>query len=146
MAITNGVPMVNGVTYGWADIIVLIGGVPVTGISAIEYGDKQDIANKYGAGRHPVSRGKGRITPSAKITLEMGEVLSIQSRALNGRLQDIEPFDVQVSYIPDSGIIVHDVIHGCQFTENKRGWKEGDTAQDVDLELLPSHIEWNSKF
>ena len=141
--ITNGIPLVNGMLYSWADIVAAISGVPVTGITGIEYGDDQDVVNKYGAGRHPVGRAKGRITPSAKITLYQEEVEALQRQAPNGRLQDIAPFDITVTYIPDSGIVTVDKIRNCQFKANSRKWKEGDTGQEVELELVTSHIEWN---
>lgn len=64
--INNGIPLINGMLYSWADIVATINGVPLTGITGIEYGDSQDVVNKYGAGRHPVGRAKGRITPTAK--------------------------------------------------------------------------------
>ena len=35
--INNGIPLINGMLCGWADVVVLIGGVPVTGIVALEY-------------------------------------------------------------------------------------------------------------
>ena len=133
----------NGMLYSWADIVAAISGVPVTGITGIEYGDDQDVVNKYGAGRHPVGRAKGRITPSAKITLYQEEVEALQRQAPNGRLQDIAPFDITVTYIPDSGIVTVDKIRNCQFKANSRKWKEGDTGQEVELELVTSHIEWN---
>ncbi|MGL4956553.1 MAG: hypothetical protein ACRC9X_05190 [Bacteroidales bacterium] len=142
MAIINGIPLINGQSYTWGDIVCLVAGVPVTGITAIDYEDNQEVKNNYGAGRYPVSRGKGRITCTAKITLEMDEVLAIQGRAINGRLQDIAPFDVQVSYIPGNGRIVHDIVRDCQFNTNKRTWKEGDTNQPVELELIVSKISW----
>jgi len=142
MALINGIPLINGVTYSWGDIISTIAGIPATGITAIDYGDEQEVTNHYGAGRHPIARGKGRITPTAKIALTMDEVLAIQRRSLNGRIQDIAPFDVTVTYLPDSGIITTDKIRNCQFKTNKRAWKEGDTQQEVELELVPSHIEW----
>ena len=141
--INNGIPLVNGMLYSWADIVAAISGVPVTGITGIEYGDDQDVVNKYGAGRHPVGRAKGRITPSAKITLYQEEVEALQRQAPFGRLQDIAPFDITVTYIPDSGIVTTDKIRNCQFKANSRKWKEGDTGQEVELELVPSHIEWN---
>ena len=141
--INNGFPLVNGMLYSWADIVAAISGVPVTGITGIEYGDDQDVVNKYGAGRHPVGRAKGRITPSAKITLYQEEVEALQRQAPNGRLQDIAPFDITVTYIPDSGIVTVDKIRNCQFKANSRKWKEGDTGQEVELELVTSHIEWN---
>lgn len=141
--INNGIPLVNGMLYSWADIVAAISGVPVTGITGVEYGDDQDVVNKYGAGRHPVGRAKGRITPSAKITLYQEEVEALQRQAPNGRLQDIAPFDITVTYIPDSGIVTVDKIRNCQFKANSRKWKEGDTGQEVELELVTSHIEWN---
>lgn len=140
--VTDGVPLINGVEYSWGDIVTAINGVPTVGITAVSYGDSQDVKNNYGAGRHPVSRSKGRITPSAKIKLYQSEVIALQSQSLTGRLQDIPPFDITVSYLPDSGIVVTDIIRNCQFKENKRDWNEGDMDQLVELELLPSHIVW----
>lgn len=140
--VNNGIPLVNGMLYSWADIVVLIGGVPVTGITAVEYGDSQEVVNKFGAGRYPVGRAKGRITPSGKLTLYQEEVAALQSQAVNGRIQDLPPFDVIVQYLPDSGIVKTDKIRNCHFSENTRKWKEGDTGQTVELTLVPSHIEW----
>lgn len=140
--INNGVPMVNGMLVAWADIVVLVGGVPVTGIVGVEYSDEQEIVNKYGAGRHPVGRAKGRITPGAKLILYQEEVQALQSQSPNGRLQDLPPIEIQVSYLPDSGIVVTDKIRNCHFSGNARKWKEGDTGQEVELPLVPSHIEW----
>ena len=104
--INNGVPMVNGMLVAWADIVVLVGGVPVTGIVGVEYSDEQEIVNKWGAGRHPVGRAKGRITPGAKLILYQEEVQALQSQSPNGRLQDLPPIEIQVSYLPDSGITI----------------------------------------
>ena len=141
--INNGIPLVNGHLYSWADIVVTIGGVPLTGITAVEYGEEQEVVNLYGAGRYPVGRSKGRITPSAKLTLYQEEAEALQRQAPMGRLQDIAPFDVIVTYLPDSGIVATDKVRNCQFKANSRKWAEGDTGQKVELELVPSHIEWN---
>lgn len=143
MSVTTAVPLINGVEYSWGDIVCTIGGVPVIGITAIEYTDDQVVENHYGSGRHPVSRSKGRITPSAKITLAMSEVIGLQAKSPTGRLQDLAPFDIGVSYLPEDGQIVHEKIRNCQFKKNSRVWKEGDTRQLVELELLPSHIQWH---
>lgn len=120
-------------------------GVPVVGITAIEYGDDQVVENHYGAGRFPVSYSKGRVTPSAKITVAMGEVIGWQAKSPTGRLQDLAPFPIVVAYIPEDGQIVTDKIMNCRFKKNARNWKEGDTRQLVDLELVPSHIKWHNK-
>ena len=140
--INNGVPFINGKLYDWADIVTTIAGVPVTGIVAIEYSDDQEVEVKYGAGRYPVGYGKGRIKPSAKITLYQEEVEAIQAQSVNGRLQDIAPFNINVTYMPDSGIVKTDKLRNCMFKNNKRTWKEGDTGKTVELDLLLSNIDW----
>ena len=140
--INNGVPFINGKLYDWADIVTTIAGVPVTGIVAIEYSDDQEVEVKYGAGRYPVGYGKGRIKPTAKITLYQEEVEAIQAQSVNGRLQDIAPFNINVTYMPDSGIVKTDKLRNCMFKNNKRDWKEGDTCKTVELDLLLSNIDW----
>lgn len=141
----NFIPMINGVEYSWGDITATIGGVPMVGITEIEYSDDQTIENHYAAGRYPVSRSKGRIVPAAKITLLMSEIIALQAKSPTGRLQDIAPFPIIVSYIPEDGQIVIDKILNCQFKKNTRTWKEGDTKQSIPLDLVPSHIVWHSK-
>ena len=139
----NGIPLINGIEYGWADIVLNIAGAPVTGFTGIDYDDDQEVVNVYGAGRYPVGRGKGRITCSGKITLLTSEVIALQKKAPNGRLQDIAPFPIIVSYIPDDGgEVVTDKLRNCQFKTNKRNWAEGDTSKAVDIDLIISHIEW----
>lgn len=140
-ALYNGVPLINGEEYAWGDVKVCINGILLVGITAISYGDKQDKQNNYGSGRHPISRSRGRITPEAKITLYMSEVVAISRNSPTGRLQDIAPFDIEVAYMPPNGVIVVDKIRNCEFTENVRDWKEGDMNQQVELPLLVSHIE-----
>ena len=142
---SNFIPLINGVEYSWGDITATVGGVPVIGITEIEYSDDQVVENHSGAGRYPVSRSKGRVTPTAKITVAMGEVIGWQAKSPTGRLQDLAPFPIVVAYIPEDGQIVIDKVMNCQFKKNTRTWKEGDTRQLVDLELVPSHIAWHNK-
>jgi len=139
------IPLINGLVHSWNDITMYIGGVPIVGATAIEYGEKQEVKNHYGAGPHPVSRSKGRIEPFAKITLAMAEVLGLQAQSSTGRLQDIAPFPIVVTYIPEDGDVVVDKILGCQFTDNARKWKEGDTGQEVELELIVAMVSWGRK-
>lgn len=140
--INNGIPLVNGMLTSWADMVVLIGGVPVTGITGVEYGDSQEMVNKYGSGCYPVGRAKGRITPSCKLILYQEEVQALSAQSPTGRLQDLPPVDIIVQYISASGRLVTDKIRNVNFSDNARKWKEGDTGQEVEVPGLPSHIEW----
>lgn len=143
--IQNGIPYVNGELVGWADIVVTIAGVPITGITGVEYNDEQQVDQKYGAGRYPVGYSKGRITCTGKITLYHEEVVAIQRQAPSGRLQDIAPFNIVVSYLPAQGLPVIDKLRNCLFKKNGRGWSEGDTGKTVDLDIVMSHIDWHNK-
>lgn len=133
-------PLINGREYGWADIVVNIGGVPVTGIKEIKYGEEMEKENVYGAGRYPVSRGYGRIKVTASIKLLSGTVLALKAKAPKGQLFRIAPFSITVMYQPEAGPMVTHILKNCEFKKNEFDWKEGDMSKDIDLELLVSHI------
>lgn len=137
-------PLINGIRHSWASIKCNVLGRTVTGITAINYEDKQEKTNNYGAGIYPVSRGLGKYEATASITLHAYETEAIQrSIGVGRRIQDIAPFDIVVSYINDSDQLVTHVLRNCEFTNNKRDVKQGDTVIEVEHELIISHIEWN---
>ena len=140
----QGTPLINGVGYTWSQIVLSIAGTPVYGISAIEYEDKQEIENIYGAGQYPVERGEGKIECSCKLTLFMSEVEAIQQRSGSGRLQDVNEFDIVVSFQPGGSdpLVRTHTIKNCRFKDNSRKIKQGDTKVEVELELICSHIIW----
>ena len=133
-------PLINGREYGWADIVATIGGVPVTGITAIKYGEEMEKENIYGAGRNPVSRGYGRVKSTASITLLSGTVFALKSKAPKGQLHRIAPFPITVSYQPDAGPMVVHVLKNCEFKKTEFDWKEGDMSKPIEMELIVSHI------
>lgn len=135
-------PLINGTAYAWSQIAVNIFNTTIAGITAISYEDTQEMEDNYGAGNQPVSRGYGKKTYKASMTLEMAEVESLQQAAPNGSLQSIPEFDIVVSYLPEGGVIRNHTLHNCRFKTNKRDVKTGDMKVDVELELMPSHITW----
>lgn len=138
-------PLINGREYGWADIVCNIGGVPVTGITAIKYGEEMEKENVYGAGRNPVSRGYGRVKSTASITLLSGTVLALKAKAPKGQLHRLAPFPITVSYQPDAGPMVTHILKNCEFKKTEFDWKEGDMSKAIDFELIISHIVDKSK-
>jgi hypothetical protein len=140
------IPEVNGVAYSWVQIQTMIAGVPVTGITAINYKDSQEMDEIYGAGRMPVARGYGRIKAEGSITLLQDEIMAIRaaSAAPSHRLQDIAPFTINVSYIKEGSNIITDTLHNCQFKTNGVDTKEGDTSIPQQLDLQISHIDWGA--
>ncbi len=93
----NQNPLVNGQEYSWVNITVNILGRPVTGITKIAYGDKQEKVNNMGAGKLPVSRSRGsRVADGVSVEMFMSELEAIQAVAPNGQIDDIPPFDIVV--------------------------------------------------
>ena len=135
-------PLINGRSYGWADIKAAPGGIPLSGINEIEYNEKQEMDNVYGAGNMPVSRGFGRITFDGKIKISMEELEVMQKVSPTGRIQDIMEFPIIVSYLPDTGVIVTHKLQYCRFKNNGRSVKEGDISIHHEIDLVIGNIIW----
>lgn len=137
------VPLINGVEPGWANLIVNIAGFPESAIAMINYEDDQVIENIYGAGQTPVARGYGNITSKASMTLQRSAVEAMRAASTTGRLQDIAPFDIVVVFVPIGGtLLITHKIRNCQFTKDGLDIKQGDTKNEVTLDMVVSHIEW----
>ena len=135
-------PLINGRAYDFASIRVQLLGQTIIGVTAVSYGYKQEKVNNFGAGVNPVSRGYGKREPEGSITLEMKEVERIQAALpLGGSLLDIQPFPVVISFVNASNALITHTLHNCEFTENKRDMKTGDTNVEVELPLVLSHVE-----
>lgn len=138
---TDIVPLINGRAYDWASIRMQALGQTIAGITALSYEDMQEKVNNYGAGINPVSRGYGKYEAKGSITLEMKEIERIQAAVgPGGRIQDIPPFPISITFVNSSNALITHTLHNCEFTNNKRDIKTGDTHIEVELELIVSHI------
>lgn len=134
-------PLINGINYSWANIKLVLFGVPVVGITKIEYGRKQKKENNYGAGTDPVSRGYGNKEYEGSIELYADEVNRIIASAPNRELTSIPPFEIQVVY---SGTGLDTTVHKLQaveFTDDKLSVGQGDTKILVSIPLIIGGIE-----
>jgi len=136
------VPLINGKSYEWSDIILNIMGVPIVGITKIEYEQTQDMQNIFGAGRYPVSRGYGKMESTCKITLLMEEIENIMMVAPLGIIQDIPEFDIIVAFIDPMLVPKIHKVRNCRFKNNVRTTSQGEQSIPVDCELICSHIEY----
>lgn len=140
--------LVNGVNYSWANVKLILFGVPVVGITKISYNRKQVKDNNYGWGAEPVSRGYGRIEYEASIELYRDEWVRILSAA-GGDVLNIGMFSIQVIYgdIPGTTnptVIPHqDTLLNCEFLEDPLETNEGDTKILCKIPLIIAGIEHN---
>jgi len=131
--------LINGVSYSSANVKLVLFGVPVIGVTAIEYSAKQKKENNYGLGFDPVSRGYGQKEYTGKITLYREVWAAIIANAPGLDPLDIPMFDIQVIFggTPTRPLSVKtDVLQACDFLEDPFSVKSNDTAIMIDLPII----------
>lgn len=141
------VPMINGVLHSWASIQINVMGRTLVGVTAIKYGSKHNKENIYGAGDNVIGRGYGnKEADPTVLELLQYEIVGLQQAATSAGLTDIfdiPPFDIIVNYAPVGGQgSVTDIVPNCQFVDNGRDWKQGDTTSKIQMNLINTPIKF----
>lgn len=140
--------LINGVSYGWSSVTVLINNVPVAGIKSLDYSSTLDAQNQYGRGSKPVSRSVANYTYTASIGLQKGEVLSLMRAAKLLNYDDVLElpfFNIQVIWQQVGSAAFHiDIIHDCQFLDVPTTLAQGEGETVITLNIIPSHITYGS--
>lgn len=139
-----GVPLINGVSYAHADIVLNLFGTPVIGITGISYGDSQNIGLNFSTGTKATSVGFGIIEPKASITMTFEAVQALIKASPGGRLQNIPFFDVGINYLPDSGVLVRHSLKRCRFTGYDLNSSVNNTQIEVTINLVVPDIDYNA--
>lgn len=134
-------PLINGINYSWANVSLTLFGVPVTGITKIDYNRKQTKENNYGAGSQPVSRGYGNYEYEGSIELYVDEWKRIIAAAPNRDPLLIAPFDIQVVFGGTGVTVDKDVLRSVEFMEDPLSTSQGDTKLLVTIPLIIGAIE-----
>lgn len=122
--------------YAWPDLSISIGGRILEGITEVEYTVKQEKDTLRGRGNKPHKITRGNKSYEGKITIWQSELEAMVQDAPNKDILDLN-FDVIVSYVPeDGGQSVTDVLSGCEFTETKKGMKQGDKNMLIELPII----------
>ncbi len=137
-----GPPLINGVAYAHADIILNIFGVPMIGVTAIDYADPQDINGNWSTGQHMTSVGFGQVKPVASITMTLELIQSLQNVAPLGKIQNIPFFDIGVNYLPDGGILIRHSLKKCRFKGRNVTTQTGNSQIEEKLELFVADINY----
>ena len=134
-------PLINGVNYSWSNVSLVLFGVPVIGITKIEYTRKQKKDNNYGFG---VDLGGRRISKKeyeGKITLYRDEWNKIIASAPSRDPLDIDFFDIQVSFSGTRVAPSLDVLRACEFLEDPFTVSQGDTKIMVEIPIIIGLID-----
>lgn len=115
-------------------------GVPVAGITNIEYKKKQEKTNNYGAGQRPVSRGYGRIEYDGSIEIYLDEWKRVIAAAPNREPLSIGWFSISILYGNSPADATKDTLKAVEFLEDPFNAKEGDTKLTVKIPLIIGDI------
>jgi hypothetical protein len=132
------IPLINGRAYDFTQVVVKILGAPVASVSAISYTEEQAKENNFGAGSRPVSRGRGAINASGSITISMNDVEALRDVSLGGSLLNIQPFDVQVSFLK---VVTH-ILKNCEFLDDGVEMSQDDKDVKRSFNLVISNIKY----
>lgn len=134
-------PLINGINYSWANVKFNLFGVPVIGITEIDYDRKMKKDNNYGYGQDAISRGYGNIENSGSISIYWDEWRRIIIAAPSFDPLFIKPFDIQVLFGSTSLNFKQDTLRACEFLEDPFSVKQGDSKIMVKLPLIIALIE-----
>jgi hypothetical protein len=122
--------------YSWAELTIALGGRIVTGVKEVEYTEKVEKEALFGRGAKAHAIMRGNHTFEGKLSLWQSELEALVESAPDKDIMKLN-FDIIVSYVPlDGGIIVVDTLTGCEFSELKKGMKQGDTNMVVELPII----------
>jgi len=133
--------LINNINYSWADIKFVVFGVPVVGITEIEYGKDLKVDSNYGMGQEPISYGYGNNTYKASITVYKDWWMSVIAAAPNRDPTQIPPFDIQIVYGSSRVTASLDVLLSAVFTADALSTKQGDTKVMIKIPLVIAGIQ-----
>jgi glutathionyl-hydroquinone reductase len=122
--------------FDWGSITLVVKGVPLIGITKIEYKQTQDKKNNWGFGRDVIGRGYGNIDYSGSIEVYIEEWNKFINSVSTGNPLDIAPFDITVQYRTKGAVVTKDILYGCEFLENPFTSNQGDTSIKVTVPII----------
>jgi len=135
------VPLINGRAYDFTQIVFSMLGVPITGVTAINYAEEQEKVNNFAAGTRPNTRGQGPIDANGSVELSMNEIEALRDAAPDGSLLKIPAFDITIVYGNPQKPVVH-VLKNVEFLNDGVDASQGDTDLRRTFDLVISHIRY----
>lgn len=138
---------INGREYEWADISILVGGIPITGFREIKYkkASEKEVMHAKGRNGHSIQRGNNSVTGSLIFT--QSTFSALDAAIVGGDLLDVQ-VDIVVSYGAElnsvgsvgKAAITTKVIKGVEFTEYEEGMSQGDKFMEIAMPFLALDI------
>ena len=141
-------PLINGVRHDFSSVRFKLRGVPVTGISAVNYSARKEPGKVYGTSSRLLGKTPGVVDFSASVTVYENEwayitaALAIPSAAGAAGLMT-ESFDIIVQYVTGNASLTTDTLVGCTITEIGASHSQGNSPLVRQITLQPMNIKFN---
>ena len=131
--------------YSWADITVVAGGRPLTGIRGIKYGEKQEKEYLYAKGDEPHSIQRKNKSYEGEITILQSELEALIKSSPQKSLLNVKLETITIAYAPKDGpgVITVDQIKKAEFTESMKDIKQGDGNMEIALPIMFLRLKQN---
>jgi hypothetical protein len=133
--------------FAWKNIIAIVGGRPVAGITDIEYTTEKELEPVYGAGDSPQFIGEGNKSYSGTIEMLQNDYEALVEAAKNDGGDDVTDLEVSivVSYIPKGAAnlpkTIIDRLVGVKFSSDGKKMSQGDKFLKMSLPFVCLGIE-----
>jgi len=138
--------VINGKSYSWEDISVVLPYGEIVGFTDIEYSESKEFEPVYGKGSNPYGYGSGNYSAEGKVTLSREEhgKLVAYAKKLGRSLTTLPPFTISVSYANEDQPTVTDILKSVKIAKVSSGASQGDKSLKVEYELkIFGGIWWN---
>ena len=135
-------PIINGHEVSWSSIRSTLGGIPLPGLTAINYSSKTDAQAVRGQGRHVLGATAGNVEHSSDAEMLEKDWNFLMATRLGPNGFGERFITTTVSYVEDGQIPVTDVItHRVIGVEKARS--QGSEPAKVKLTFITTDIKYN---
>ena len=134
----------NSKQYAWCELSIAFGGRIIIGVTELEYTEKREKDLLYGRVCKPHGIVAGNRSFEGKVSIWQSELEAMTRDAKDNDILNLS-FDLVAAYVPlDGGQIVTDILKNVEFTEVKKGMKQGDKNMIVELPILFTDVKRQS--
>ncbi len=129
--LTPTYPLINGITWSFQSIQVVVRGAPYFGVTSINYSAELKPDEARGTPAMPLGYGLGKGTVTADV--EMNKQWAQMLIATLGPGFGSVPFDIIVKY-GETGLVTTDSVIGCRITKVEDSHSDGIIKQKLTLQ------------
>ena len=125
-------PQINGIAYGWAEVVLNVAGMPIRGVKAINYSESVERGKVRGTSQRKLALTSGEHDAEGDIELYQADWYDLLNALGDGYMMAV--FAISVSY--DNRQAVHtDELVGVRIKKVGNAHAQGNEPLTIKLDL-----------